>query len=413
MSFEVLRRVILILSVVASVWLCRLTPSEPLAALRLSEFEKGHANNNRPTPDGRTEGELSLDEYIAYVTGGRIIPVSGPEWKAFFDKVEPALERSVVPQGWEHRVTPEELKSSRKTWPEGMKTWKDVHRIFFWVRESPIAEKAGSLTAQADYYFKLDSRPPRYLEAYHYPELRTSGLNSGFYGIPRSFSYPLMRWSPWVLLAGLLVYALLPWPKAGPKTASVARWRVVLGDLSSGLIMFGLFFAMPFFVVGSSVQTVTEWLPFAMVFWLVAGLGLLSEYLGAVWGGFSVTVLEDRLVLGGLTGSEDILYDDFASIRRATFQPPGWLVKTLWILTLMGGRRGLLAAGQASLMSAAEAKGYLITTRSGRKTYIWYTDQMGSTALTRFDLVEKALAGSGVRVEDDPLRLKGVFPPRG
>jgi hypothetical protein len=193
----------------------------------------------------------------------------------------------------------------------------------------------------------------------------------------------------------------------------VARWRVVLGDLSSGLIMFGLFFAMPFFVVGSSVQTVTEWLPFAMVFWLVAGLGLLSEYLGAVWGGFSVTVLEDRLVLGGLTGSEDILYDDFASIRRATFQPPGWLVKTLWILTLMGGRRGLLAAGQASLMSAAEAKGYLITTRSGRKTYIWYTDQMGSTALTRFDLVEKALAGSGVRVEDDPLRLKGVFPPRG
>ncbi|MBI5623774.1 MAG: hypothetical protein HY924_08355 [Elusimicrobia bacterium] len=413
MNPEVLRRVALVLSLAAAVVLARLTPFEPLASLRLPEFEKGHARNNRPTPDGRTEGELSMEEYVSYVTGGRIIPVSGPEWTAFFDKVETSLREGAVPAGWEHRVTPEELESSRKTWPAGVKDWKDVHRLFFWVSEPPLVEHAESLTAEADYYFKLDSKPPRYLEAYHYPELRTTGLASGFYGIPRRFAYPYMKWSPWLILGGLLVYVLLPWPRRAADVAAVARWRVVGSDLASSGLLFLMFFAMPFFIVGSTVQAVTEWLLFSFVFWIVAGLGLLAACYSAVWGGFSVTVGGDRLTFGSLRGSKDLRYGDFASIQAATFQPPGWLIKTLWVLSLMGGRRGMLAAGQASIMGAAEAKGYVITARDGRKAFIWYTDQMGSTALTHFDQVEKALRDSGVPMESAPLRMKGVFPPFG
>lgn len=411
MSFEVLRRVVLVLGLAASAWLSRLTPSGPFAAVLQPEFEKAHDRNNRPTPDGRTEGQLSMEEFIAYTTHGRVIPVEGPEWTAFFDKVAGALETSTVPDGWEHRVMPAELESSRKPWTHGEKTWKDFRRLHFWMSEAPLSGKASQLTAKADYYFKLDSKPPRYLEVYHHPFLKTTGLGSGFYGIPPAFAYPLKRTAGLLALASLLVYVLLPWPRREANIASVARWRVVGNDLASTGLLFLGFFAMPLFIVGSSVQAATEWLPFSLFFWGIASLGLVSGYWGALWGCFTVTVLEDRLVLGRLWGAADFPFQGLESIQRTTFQPPGWLVKVLWLFALLGGRRGLLAAGQAAIMGAAEAKGYLLRAKDGRTAYLWYTDQMGSTAMGNFDTVEKALKGSGAAMKEEPLQLKGVFPP--
>jgi hypothetical protein len=72
-----------------------------------------------------------------------------------------------------------------------------------------------------------------------------------------------------------------------------------------------------------------------------------------------------------------------------------------------------LASGAILVVAsfAAETKGYVITTRDGRKAFIWYTDQMGGTAMTRFDQVETALKASGTTIKEEPLKLKGVFPP--
>ena len=411
MSYERVRRVVLVLGLGAAAWLARLTPTQPIIQILEPDFAEAQRNSRRPTPDGRTEEQLSPEEFIRLKTHGRIIAVSGPEWTAFFDKVQGALAKSVVPQGWEHRVMASELKSSRVEWGSHEKTWKDFRRLHFWVSEPPLASIATSFAQQLDYYLKLDASPPRYLETYCYPRLRSRGLGSGFYGIPSAFAYPYLRLCPWVILAAFLIYALLPWPKRSAGVAVVARWRVVLGDVSSSCLLFGMFFAMPLFIVGSSRQAATEYLFFSLFFWGMSCFGLLLLHWGAVWGAYSVTVLPDRLSIEDLKGTNDFAFKDLAAIQPATFCAPLWLIRTLAFFALMGGRRGLMAAGQAALTGASEGKGYLLRSNDGRQSYIWYTDPMGSIALDHFAEVEKALERSGVPKTRETLALRGVFPP--
>ncbi len=363
----------------------RLTPTEPFLQVL------------QPDPDSLPPRE-------------RVITVSGTEWTAFFDKVEAALDKSVVPQGWENRVLPAELKSSRVDWGSHEKTWKDFRRLHFWAAEAPLSGAAAEFTRQADYYLRLNASPPRYLETYCYPRLKSMGLGSGFYGIPRAFAYPYFRFCPWLIGAAFLLYVLLPWPKRAPSVAVMARWRVVLGDAASSTLLFGSFFAMPLFIVGSSRQAAGEYLGFSMFFWGLSSLGLLLLHWGALWGTYNVAVLADRLIISDLKGSREFPFRELASVQPASFRPPVWLIRTLMVLALLGGRRGLLAAGQAGLMAASEGKGYLLRAKDGRLAYIWYTDPMGNPALEHFDEVEKALERSGAPKTPETLALRGVFP---
>ena len=411
MPKEIVRRVILVAGLAAVAWLLRLTPSVPFLSIQLVDFARSQQDSRRPTPDGRAECQLSLDEFIAYRTGGRIVAVSGSEWRGFFDRAQAALEWNTVPSGWERRVTADELKASRLSARRGEKDSRDFTRLFFWAAEPPFAAVSGRFSTEEDYYLKLDSTPPRYLELFYRPRLRASGLNSGFYGIPRAFCYPLLGWTPWLAALTFMIYVLIPWPQRGADTAIVARWRIMGSDAASALLLFFMFFAMPLFIVGSSRQAATEYFFFTAVFWLFSLFGLLILYWGAIWSAFHVTVLPDRLRIGHLWGEADLAFGDLAEVQAATIKAPGWLVRALKILSLMGGRRGMMAAGQAALMASSEAKGYLLLSKDGRKTYLWYTDQLGHTAMDGFGKVEAALRGSGAPVRTAPVQLRGVFPP--
>ncbi len=411
MPREITRRVVLIAGLAAVAWLLRLTPAVPFLSIQLIDFAKSQEGSRRPTPDGRAECQLSPEEFIAYRIKSRVAVVSGPDWRGFFDRAQAALEQSVVPPGWEHRVMADQLKASRRPANRWGKDRHDFTRLFFWAAEPPFAAVSGRFSAEEAYYLKLDSTPPRYLELFYHPRLRTSGLNCGFYGIPPAFCYPSIRWTPWLTVLTVLVYFLLPWPKRAADTAMVARWRIVGSDLASALLLFFIFFALPLFIVGSSRQAATEYFFFTAVFWIFALFGLLVLYWGAIWSAFYVTVLPDRLRIGHLWGEEDLAFSGLAEVQAVTMKAPVWLVRILALLSLMGGRRGMMAAGQAALMASSEAKGYLLRDKDGGKTYLWYTDQTGYTAMEGFAKVEAALRCMGAPIRTEPVQLRGVFPP--
>ncbi|MFA6003564.1 MAG: hypothetical protein WC881_05800 [Elusimicrobiota bacterium] len=397
MPWEILRRVSLAAGLAASAWLAAMTPSRPFLELGRVDFAAQQKDSYRPTPDGRAECELSAQQFIAWRTKGRVIPVAGPPWQAWFDQVEAALAAGKVPKGWTHRVPAPELRRRRFT------------RLHFWAQEPPLSEIASRFSEPAAYYLALPGTAPRYLQAYYRPRLRAAALGSGFWGTPTAFAYPLRRFAAGLALLTWLIYGLLPWPRRTPEVSAPVRWRVVGIDLAASLLLFLPFFSLPLLIVGSAQQAATEYLLFSLVFWAVSSLGLLALYWGAVWGSFQVQIADRGLRIHSLWGAADFTLSDLAEVRRAAFRPPHWLIRGMRLLSLLGGRRGMLAAGQASILASSEARGLRLRSRGGRSAFIWYTDQTGGMAMQNFKKVESALAG---RISDAPiLELSGVFPP--
>ena len=238
MPIEIIRRLVLVIGLAAAAWLSRQTPREAFIALSRLDCSRPAVEAPRssrsllPARVHRDTCEMLAEQAATGKGDLNVIPVSGPRWRDFFNTADEALDKSVVPPGWEHRVTAKELKESRKSWYGGEKPWKDFTRLYFWVNEPPFSEVAGDFSRNDSYYIKLDSNPPRYVEAWCTPLLKAATLGSGFFGVPRDFAYPRFRLALWLALATLLIYALLPWPKIAANVSALARWRVVLGDLA-------------------------------------------------------------------------------------------------------------------------------------------------------------------------------------
>jgi hypothetical protein len=315
---------------------------------------------------------LRLHEYITEVTKGRLFNVEGRGW-------EPTVENAIAAQ---------QSKQLAKDWQQRLPS--DQHPmgvLFFQQFDAPVNQLASLFRKTNDqvFLFRGAGEKTVYLKAeYRVYSDSDFHFGSGFTHYPTpptDFLYPLRKWSPWVALAGLAAYIVLPWPKRPPGTLSYRRWRVVLCDVLA-VIMTVPFFAFPFFIVGGVKQAFTEGWPLFFFFWPIVPLGILLVFLAAWFSSFSLLNLEDRLRVWSPWGARDYPYGAMEFFQPVVIKPPKWLIALSWLGALAGkGNTRLGATGRAMLMSSAAWGALGIRLRSGKDLIIGITDQMGMDTL--------------------------------
>lgn len=183
--------------------------------------------------------------------------MEGPGWRTFFDDVEATLAGK--PTGFLN----------------GLSTDTGTSYLYFPAAAYPLSGLAPQINpAHCFSHVALtDGGRTRYLEVlYQFP---MDAMNYA----PAALVYPGRRDAVWVFLAAVLAYALLPWPKYGPRTLSYSRNRAVVVPDLLGVAMTALFLVIPVFVIsgnfpGPVMQGLFDiddgWI------WLTAGMWLLA-----------------------------------------------------------------------------------------------------------------------------------------
>ena len=403
---ELLRRVFLISSSFAAIFFTFYADLSPVVIVSNVDFsdqqkrEGSYMGIRLMTERTERLAGLRLHDYIAEATKGRLFNVEGRGW-------EPTVENAIAAQ---------QSKPMAKDWQQRLPSDKHpMGVLFFRPGEVPVNQLASLFRKSNDQVFLVQGAGEKalYLKAeYRAYSDEDFHFGSGFSHYPTpptDFLYPLRKWSPWVAIAGLVLYIALPWPKRPPDTLAYRRWRVVLCDVAA-VILTVPFFAFPFMIVGGVKQAFTEGWPLFFFFWPIVPLGLLLVILAAWFSSFALLPLEDRLRIWNPWGARDYPYDAMEFFQPVVIKPPKWLIALSWLAALTGkGNMKVGATGRALLMSSAAWGSLGIRLRSGKDLIIGITDQLGTDTLDEGKIIG-ALKKAGVKevAEEREIRSMGL-----
>lgn len=407
--FEMARRLLPTLLLIAGV--CLPFPTYEKPYLMLSPVEPA-TDKARPRANAQSLlGPQAEEIYAARERKIPIVTVSGDEWVTFFDKASRSYAGGVPVPEWRENVVGYDRREIARYGKARLKN------LYFALDDPPFRVVAGELSANHTSFLRLEAPQPATLKAFvsppYHPNLGDSTPFSDSY-YPRKFAYPYGSAGLYVMAAGLLVYLALPWPRGAPNVVEITRWRLIGMDFLSIVIAFGVFFTLPFFIVGRSIGVVTEYWFLTAVFWLIASLGAILIYWAAYYAVLRVVVLPDRLRIVTLRGTRDCRFADIEFVQPATFLPPRWLIIVSYLGVFLGRNTAASAGqlGRAMILSSSEAGGFFLKSRNGETAYLWITDQSGNIAMRHLDRLADAMEQSKVPVKEGTLVLRGIFPPQ-
>ena len=432
---EVARRLALVASVVVAVGLAFWTRFEPYLVVSLATPEQmAEALGQRAEAPRAATSLLSRQPSRK---GGGLIPVSGPAWDALFEGVSQSFAQNLPIAGWEHRIRERDLKQARQdNQRRSRMTDRDraeeaervqrlkaqyrvdvtfrgsFHQLYFLAGEAPFAEAIGVLCQSRSCLLQRAGAPGVTLAVSCLPAYQLHGF-SDVITLPERFAYPYRPAALWVALAGLVIYLVLPWGRIPANVVAYQRWRVILADVAAGLLMFSLIFAVPFAVIGGTREALTTFFPFTLVFWVIAAFGLVGLYWAAWAAVYRLLVLPEELRVESLSGAAAFRYDEIEHVQPMRLRPPKWLIVLSWLAVLLG-RSGAATAGQAGralLLEASTSNGLRLDLRGGRRVFVWYSDQLGTTAVQHFATLGQALRRHGIQWADGVVELRAMFPP--
>ncbi|MEW6363190.1 MAG: hypothetical protein AB1714_00975 [Acidobacteriota bacterium] len=348
--------------------------------------------------------QLPLEEYIGEVTAGKLIEVTGPVWAEFCQSVMSASKGEGTQGGSAGRLSPDDASPFSK-------------HLFFRPGEPPIRsiERRFSEDGQVAYLVTAGEGHKDYLRVQYYVYSSDDfAFGSGFRRTPRPptrFLFPYRRFSLWLFLIGIAFYIALPQPTRPGGAVYCARWRCVLSDFL-GLLLFVVFFGLPFFIVGGIVQAITSAWFVILVIWPLAFVGVwLLQYM-AWYAGYWLQPLEDRLRVAGPGGARDYFFREIVSFEPVKLLPPKWLIAASWVAALgTSGSQRIGAVGRASILSGTGYGGIRLTMLDGSRLCIWLTDQLGNQALKAAETIVQALQAAGVQRREEELIIRAIIPP--
>lgn len=428
-AVEVSRRLFLIVGIVVAAWLGWLTDLRPYVDVSRPERPRGAiasgASTGAPHPDALVAEKREPEQKP-------MLTVSGPAWDAFFFRVDQSFFANLPVAGWEHRITSADLKEARKanirrvamTGQQRQDERESIQRVkekygidatftgtfrrLYFQRDEPPFD-----TLHADngtYILALDGKPDRQLEVTLLPAhelIPFFDVNP----LPRSFIYPLRKWSLWVFGIGLLLFLLLPYPRRPANVIAYQRWRILLGDVASTLL-FGVCFVLPMPIIGGSVEAVTT---FALLipFWFLACLGLCAFYWTAHGAVYCLVMRDSGFDIRTLRGQDAFDYTDIQEIQGALLRPPKWLIVLSFVAVLLGGSGAakMGQTGRALMLAGSAVNGMRVTRKDGRSRFVWVSDQMGGKAMEHLDTFVAGLKKAGVPIRDTVFPVRALFPP--
>jgi hypothetical protein len=401
---ELRRRVILLGSFLAAILTALYADLSPVVIVQPVDFaaqqkKEGSYLGVRLMTERTTRlAGLPLQDYIAEATKGRLFDATGRGWETTAQQAAGAGNPGALAKEGQRRLPSDK-------YPLGV--------LFFRPSEAPVDQLASLFAKSGDEVFLRLGAPGRaiYLKAqYRAYSDDDFHLGSGFTNYPTpptDFLYPGRTWSPWVALAGLALYIVLPWPKRPSEALAYKRWRVVLCDVAA-LILTVPFFAFPFFITGGTVQAITEGWPLFFFFWPVAFLGLVLVWLAEWYSSFALLPLDDRLRIWGPRGERDFPYAAMDFFQPVVIKPPKWLIVLSWVAALSGkGSARIGATGRAMMLSSAQWGSLAIRLKSGKDLFISITDQLGTDTLGA-DRIVDALKKAGVKEVDDVREVRSL-----
>ena len=405
---ERFRRLVLLITVLAAIWLYFFTPLLPLVMVEQVDFT---LKQQKSRPFGfRTDQEerlkrLPLNEYIAEVTKGRLIQVTGSEWEAFFRSAAEVRAGGPVPEVMKGHIGPWDLKSH---------TGK---HLFFRPDETPIRALSGRLQQDNQIiYVNLAGDDPRTCLSLTYKVYTDNDFSfgTGFNRIPdppAGYLFPYRNFAPGILAAGFVLYFLIPWPKRSPGVIRYHRWRVCLGDFCLLLLLIAPFFALPILVIGGSTQALSVAWPLTLITWPLAGFAIWALKYMAWSAAYGIEVLDSGLRIYDDVKIRELPYGDIGNYQRAVFRPPKWLIFLSWAAALLGGgSMAIGATGRALILNSTQYGGIAVNTRSGKTVFVWVTDQMGTNALPGFNRLLAALDKAHIPMKTEERAVRSILP---
>lgn len=392
--FEIWRRVFLALFLCGAMCLAFYAPISSLFEVAPVDFAgeqkkmaKGYMGY--VSEEKKRLAGLPLDGFINEVTKGKVFLLEGQQWDTFFNKLTSNLNGT----------------SSDREWSGRIGEYRD--RLYFRSGDNPAFGTSAALVEGSEFYLKLGATgQERYLRV-HLEDLSDDSFKLGSSSSvpPSSVLYPYRRYCPWLALAGLALYILLPWPKARQNVVAYARWRIVLTDFASMLLLV-MFFSLPIMIVGGTIQAVRVYFFFALIFWGFAAMAVWMLKMSAWLSGLQFEILPDRLRRITYRVREDYPFAGMDYVQPILQVPPRWLIWLSWFGAITGKSPG--AAGNAMILSGSESGGFRIMGKDGRTCNIWLTDMRGKNSMPGSERILEALRNAGVPLKRDMHRFEGI-----
>lgn len=326
-----------------------------------------------PSDEDRRLAALPPDAYVATITGGELQEVFGVQWQAVVD----ALRGGQSSAAW---------RSS------GLSLLRPS--VFFHVTEAPVRSVTAVVEGNGprEAYLRVvgEGTPALLRLRRQFVSLDDFHLGTGWANAvhpPSRLLFPGRRFAPWIMVAGVVLYFLLPGVRRDADTVCYSRRRLVLSDLLA-VAMLGFFFALPMLIPGALQPALHYW-PITVVFWLMAAPFAFVLPFTAQYAGWAVNVGDEALMLTTPQGRETIPYSKIVGQRPAALRSPRWLRHLLWVGALINPGPG--TAGRAVLLGGVLANGVELELDDGSVRYIWAGDAMGTSTLEHGDLLEAGL----------------------
>lgn len=402
---ELWRRLILTIFICISVFLAKLADISPVVLIEIVDFAESQKNEGSymgvriMTEEDKRLAAMPLQEYIKEITKGRLFMTEGQDWKDIFFNLKGFKDSRQIDDKWQSRIPSEQYPS----------------KVFFYKPdEAPVNSMNRYLEKRYDevYISTMIDGNLRYLKL-QYRKYSDDDFHfgTGFSSYPTPpvhMLFPFRTYSLWLSLLGILFYIFIPVPKRHPDAISYPRWRTVMGDIVA-LLMIVPFFSFPFLIVGGSLQTFTQGWPFLIMFWPILFLGIWLMTISAWFAGFSILMMEDRLVISTYKGGREFFYRDLEFFQPVIFKPPKWLIALLWLAALSGkGSQSLSSAGRAMILSGSAWGTIGIRMKNKADIFISITDQMGGTALKGFEKILRKLKENGVQEKDEVREIRSM-----
>ncbi len=345
---ELIRRVIVAVGVLAAVW-CAVRAQPLLVRVSAHDF----AEAQRRMPGWMDASRLELDAFIADQTADRLVQVRGPDWVALQAAAD-ALARGGSLDA-----------------EASVRRGQDIMRdsLFFLPDESPVSEVAARLSLERPFTYVAVARA----DGVAYLAINLQGPSDVAGYAPAELLYPLRRYSPWLLLAGLAAYLVLPRPRRHPDAICYSTFRAaILPDLIS-LGLGALFFGMPLFVVQSNARggglMEGGWVWLLVVSWALAAFALTPLLVAAHYTSYRIVLSPESITICSLRGRRDFPFGELVSAQVVHRNPPKALVWLGWFVSLLNWR----AVGPTLLVASRSDPVLELVTRDGRRARITLT----------------------------------------
>lgn len=398
---EPLRRIIFYGCFVLGILLYMYAQLEPVVLVELfNPFENQYSFTKKYAQSLLSETEIQAlkDKRLAEIRS-KTIQIEGSEWEDIYRNLE-ALQnqRSLNPDKW----------NISDKWKKRLPSDRYPSKVFFFKSaEHPVNRVSNYLRYDNDELYLYLISINRYIKLeYRVYSDDDFHLGSGFSNLPRPptwILYPSRKIGLILFLMGLIAYIFLPYKTISKDALRYPRWRVIAGDIGV-LILIAVFFSLPLFIAGGTVQAFTIGAPITVVMWLISLLGFYSIKISAWYASYQILPLDEGVKIATYKGVSLFRYDEMEYFQPVIFKPPKWLVILTWFAALSG--KG--GAGRAILLSSSQTGTIGIRLKNGKDLFIAVTDQMGNEALKGFARIIEKLRSFGVKEVDEVKEVRSM-----